>query len=122
MYQRILNRLDAEILAEELEEKGTDKAVISRLKELVMILDRNYGLYRGTADMGGYILFFEDIQTYRNYFERIVDFYHIDKTLYEYSECITDGQQSGIEWHEELYILSADDALVFIHPCKAEKN
>lgn len=120
MYQRILNRLDAEILAEELEEKGTDKAVISRLKELVMILDRNYGLYRGTADMGGYILFFEDIQTYRNYFERIVDFYHIDKKLYEYSECITDGQQSGIEWHEELYLLSAEDALVFIHPCETK--
>lgn len=118
MYQRIMNSLDADILAEELKAKGMDKAVISRVKQLITILDRNYGQYRGNADMGGYILFFENIQTYRNYFEKVIDFYHLDKNMYEYSECIRNGQQSGTEWHEEMYLLSSDDALVFIYPCE----
>lgn len=122
MYQRIMNELDVDILAEELEEKGTDKAVISRIKELVTILDRNYGQYRGNADMGGYILFFEDIQTYQNCFERIMSFYHLDRDLHEYSEVIKDSHQTATEWYEELYLLSSDDALVFIYPCEEEKN
>lgn len=122
MYQRIMNELDVDILAEELEEKGTDKAVISRLKELVTILDRNYGLCRGTADMGGYILFFEDIQDYQKYFERIISFYHLDRDLHEYAEVITDSKQSVTRWHEKLYLLSSDDSLVFIYPCETEEN
>ncbi len=95
MYQRIMNEIDADILAEELEEKGADKAVISRLKELATILDRNYGQYRGNADMGGYILFFEDIGTYQKYFERIIGFYHVDRDLYEYEEDIADSSQTA---------------------------
>lgn len=122
MYQRIMNEIDADILAEELEEKGADKAVISRLKELATILDRNYGQYRGNADMGGYILFFEDIGTYQKYFERIIGFYHVDRDLYEYEEDIADSSQTATVWHEKLYLLSSDDSLVFIYPCEADEN
>lgn len=122
MYQRIMNEIDADILAEELKERGTNQAVINRLKELVTMLDRNYGLRRGTADMGGYILFFEDIKDYQKYFERIISFYHLDKDLYEYAEIIKNSNQTAMGWHEVLYLLSSDDALVFIYPYDTDEN
>lgn len=112
MYQRIKNRLDMEIIEESLKSNGTDKAVMKRIEELVDILDREYGCCRNSSDMGGYILFFTELQTYEKFVPKIMEFYNLDKDLYEYSELI----DATDEWQEELYLLSSDDALVLIHP------
>ena len=47
---------------------------------------------------------------------KIMEFYHLDKESYEYSNQLG-GEGDGTEqWQEELYLLSSDDALVIIHP------
>jgi len=76
-----MNRLDAELLADEFEAKSIDKTVISRIKELADMLDKSYGVYRKATDMGGFIFFFEDIQSYQSSNEKIFSFYHLDKNL-----------------------------------------
>lgn len=119
MYQRIMNRLDAELLAEELQGKDKDSVVIKRMRELAGILDDRYGVVRGSADMGGYILFFPDSKTYGKCYPHITEFYHLQEELFEYSQRINGKSASGVEWWEELYLLSSDDALVLIHPKKS---
>ena len=116
MYQRIMNELDAEMLGEELRTANIDGDVIDRIRELTVILDGEYGSCRGSSDMGGYILFFRDMETYEQSFQKIISFYHLDKGLFEYSDRISHKQGTNVEWWEELYLLSSDDALVFIHP------
>lgn len=116
MYQRILNKLDVDILSEELYLKGVDRCVIERLTGIVEVLDDSYGAMRNSHSMGGYVLFFEDKQTYEDAFSKIIEFYHLDEKNYEYSEIISTDMKNKQEWREELYMLSSDDALVFIHP------
>lgn len=118
MYQRIVNKLDVEILEEELKADNIDSTVINRIRKLVAILDKEYGSYRGSSDMGGYILFFSDVQVYEKSFMKILDFYHLEKDLFEYSECISTGTENSVEWWETMYLLSSDDALVFLYPRK----
>ena len=77
MYQRIMNRLDAELLSEDLQRENIDNTVIKRIGELVAILDENYGACRGSADMGGYLLFFPDGMTYEKCYPHIIEFYHL---------------------------------------------
>lgn len=90
------------------------------MEELIAVLDGAYGSCRGAFDMGGYILFFGDIQTYENHISKIMEFYHLDKDLYEYSKQIEGTADSTIQWREELYLLSSDDSLVLIYPEAAE--
>lgn len=116
MYHRIMNKLDAELFLEELQEKKVDHIVIERIRELAGMLDDRYGVCRGSADMGGYILFFHDSRDYGKCVPHILQFYHMDRELFEYSEPINGDSVSGVEWWEELYLLSSDDALVLIHP------
>ena len=118
MYHRIMNKLDAEILKMDLNSGSVDEAVWKRIRDIVAILDNEYGENRNSSDMGGYILFFGDVDAYEQTFPKITAFYHLDKDLNEYSECISNKQESCIEWWEELYLLSSDDALVFIYPKK----
>lgn len=116
MYHRIMNKLDAEMFSEELQEKKVDRIVIERIRELAGMLDDRYGVRRGSADMGGYILFFHNSRDYGKCVPHILQFYHMDRELFEYSEQINENSVSGVEWWEELYLLSSDDALVLIHP------
>lgn len=116
MYHRIKNRLDMEIIRDFLETEQTEPTVVSRMDELISILDGAYGGCRGASDMGGYILFFTDLQTYEKYISKIMEFYHLDKELFEYSEQIGNATDSKVQWQEELYLLSSDDSLVLIHP------
>ena len=116
MYQRIMNKLDAELFSEELERKNIDSIVIERMKELAGMLDDRYGVCRGSADMGGYILFFHDGRDYGKCIPHILQFYHMDGELFEYSEQINENTASDVEWWEELYLLSSEDALVLIYP------
>lgn len=116
MYQRVLDKLDVDILSKELHLKEVDKFVIERLKGIIEVLDTSYGAMRDSHSMGGYVLFFEDKQTYEDTFSKIMKFYHLDEKNYEYSEIISTDMKNKQEWWEELYMLSSDDALVFIHP------
>ena len=108
MYQRIKNKLDMEIIKDFLESEQTNQNVVRRMEELTDI------------DMGGYILFFGDIQTYENHISKIMEFYRLDKDLAEYSNTIEGTAGSTIQWREELYLLSSDDSLVLIYPENAE--
>lgn len=85
MYQRIKNKLDMEIIKSFLESEQTDQNVVRRMEELTDILDGAYGGSRGAFDMGGYILFFGDRQTYEDHIAKIMEFYHLDRDLAEYS-------------------------------------
>lgn len=116
MYLRIKNKMDAEIMREALKAERLDGAVINRIDKIVGVLDTNYGGCRGSSDMGGYILLFTDRQTYEKNIMKIMDFYHLDKELYEYSNKLGSEGNDMAEWQEELYLLSSDDALVIIHP------
>lgn len=121
MYLRIKNKLDVEIIRDFLESEKVGLAVVSRMDELVSMLDGVYGGCRGSSDMGGYILLFTDAETYRKHISRIIEFYHLEKDLFEYSEQIAGTGKDGSVWKEELYLLSSDDALVLIHPKIQEK-
>lgn len=116
MYLRIKNKMDAEIMREALKAERLDGAVINRIDKIVGVLDTNYGGCRGSYDMGGYILLFTDRQTYEKNIMKIMEFYHLNKELYEYSNKLGSEGNDMAEWQEELYLLSSDDALVIIHP------
>jgi len=116
MYLRIKNKMDAEIMREALKAERLDGAVINRIDKIAGVLDTNYGGCRGSSDMGGYILLFTDKQTYEKNIMKIMEFYHLNKELYEYSYKLGSEGNDMAEWQEELYLLSSDDALVIIHP------
>ena len=115
MYQRLMNKLDVDIWSRDIKE-NVDSIVIRHVKEQITVLDDAYGSNRGSHDMGGYILFFSDYKDYENCVDKILDFYNLDKELYEYSDCINEKSNNKIKWFEELYMLSSDEALIFIHP------
>ena len=117
MYQRIKNKLDMEIIKDFLESEQTNQNVVRRMEELTDILDGAYDGSRGAFDMGGYILFFGDIE---NHISKIMEFYRLDKDLAEYSNTIEGTAGSTIQFREELYLLSSDDSLVLIYPETAE--
>lgn len=117
MYQRIKNKLDLEIVEKFLKAEKVEQAVLKRVEELVEVLDREYGCCRGSSDMGGYVLLFTDRETYENYVSKLMECYHLEKTLSEYTERIS-GTEDGKQWREELYLLSSDDALVLVYPAE----
>lgn len=121
MYQRILNKLDVGIWEKEVQGIVEDD-VINRIKEQINTLDEAYGSDRGPKNMGGYVLFFKDKESYENTVDEIMEFYKLDKDLYEYSDCISEGRAGKPQWTEELYMLGSDDALVLIHPNMNEKR
>lgn len=115
MYQRIMNKLDVDIWSRTV--KGEiDDVIINRVKEQIEVLDNAYGSHRGKNDMGGYILFFSDSKAYENSVDEIVDFYNIDKDLFEYSDCIFEDSKRRCKWIEKLYLLGSDDAIVLFYP------
>lgn len=116
MYQRIKNRLDAKFLLADMREQGKDVFVGDRILELAGVLDDAYGGNRKAHDMGGYILYFPDAQTYENTVVDIWEFYNIEPTLYEYMEYIGESESSDIQWVEKLFLLSSDDSLVLVYP------
>lgn len=108
-----MNKLDFGMWQKKVQGSISDD-VIGRVREQINILDEAYGSTRGSRDMGGYILFFSDKASYDENIDELLAFYNINKDLYEYSDCINEGQD--IKWMEELYMLGSDDALVLIHP------
>ena len=116
MYQRIKNRLDAKVLFAEMRTQGKNVFVGERILELVGVLDDAYGARRNSKDMGGYVLYFPDVETYENSIEDISEFYNIEPELYEYIEEIEERKSESIQWIEKLFLLSSDDSLVLIYP------
>ena len=119
MYQRIKNRLDAKFLLEEMRAQGNHVFVGERILELAGVLDDSYGADRKACDMGGYILYFPDAQTYEDTVVDIWEFYNIEPTLYEYMEYIGESESNDTQWVEKLFLLSSDDSLVLVYPQKA---
>lgn len=116
MYQRIKNRLDAKFLLADMRAQGKNVFVGDRILELAGVLDDAYGRNRKAHDMGGYILYFPDAQTYEDTVVDIWEFYNIEPTLYEYMEYIGESESSDIQWVEKLFLLSSDDSLVLVYP------
>lgn len=77
--------------------RAQDKNVFvgDRILELAGVLDDAYGGNRKAHDMGGYILYFPDAQTYEDTVVDIWEFYNIEPTLYEYMEYIGESESSG---------------------------
>lgn len=122
MYQRIKNRLDAKFLLEEMRSQEKNVFVGDRILELAGILDDAYGAQRKVYDMGGYILYFPDTQTYEDTIVDIWEFYNIEPTMYEYMEYVGESEFSNIKWIEKLFLLSSDDCLVLIYPQETDKR
>ena len=116
MYYRIKIQLDAELLAEEFISEEHKNPVMKRIKELIETLDLAYGAERKSHDMGGYILYFPDVQTYQKSIGKIEEFHHISQDLREYADTIAECGQENAEWIEELYLLTSEDSLVLIYP------
>lgn len=119
MYQRIKNRLDAKFLLADMRAQDKNVFVGDRILELAGVLDDAYGGNRKAHDMGGYILYFPDTQTYEDTVVDIWEFYNIEPTLYEYMEYIGESESSDIQWVEKLFLLSSDDSLVLVYPQEA---
>lgn len=116
MYQRIKNRLDAKFLLADMRAQNKNVFVGDRILELAGVLDDAYGGNRKAYDMGGYILYFPDAQTYEDTIVDIWEFYNIEPSLYEYMEYIGESESSDIQWVEKLFLLSSDDSLVLVYP------
>ena len=120
MYYRLKNRLDFESLQEDIGEDNSLKIVSDRIEEIIDTLDDNYGAHRNSRDMGGYLLLFQSEENYEELKMQILSFYQLDIKDYEYSETLIEDQEYNVEWWEELYMLSSDDAIVIMHPRSKE--
>ena len=114
MYYRIKNQIDAFALAEDI--RCSNSILSDRIREIAEMLDENYSGHRGSRDWGGYILFFPTKEGYENQIEKILRYHHLDPALYEYEEIIGECAIGNVRWHEKLWLLSSEDALVFIFP------
>ena len=120
MYYRLKNRLDFESLQEDIGEDNSLKIVSDRIEEIIDTLDDNYGAHRNSRAMGGYLLLFQSEENYEELKIQILSFYQLDIKDYEYSETLIEDQEYNVEWWEELYMLSSDDAIVIMHPRSKE--
>ncbi len=120
MYYRLMNRLDYESLQEDMREDNPLKKVSDRIEEIIDTLDDNYGAHRNSRDMGGYLLLFQSEENYEKLKMQILSFYQLDIKDYEYSETLIEDKEYNVEWWEELYMLSSDDAIVIMHPRSKE--
>lgn len=113
MYQRLMNKLDVMIFKREMADMIPEE-VIEHICEQIEVLDNIYGSYRGSKDMGGYILFFQNNSIHKALVAEVLDFYNLDSELYEYSDEICNCKNQI--WKEKLYMLGSDDALVLVYP------
>ena len=122
MYYRIKNSLDAKALANKLYQEGKELCFVAdRIVQIITVLDENYGSDRKPFDMGGYVLYFPTTDVYQREIGNILEFYHINPDGCEYQETIGEKPVNGMEWKEELFLLSSDDSLVLVYPMEAGK-
>jgi len=121
MYLRLKNLTDLEACASLFEENGRMPVYDAIRKDLV-ILDDAYGISRRAFDMGGYVLYFPTTSDFRKDENKIYDAYHMDSNLYESEDVIWQDGMNDTTWKRKLFLLSSDDALVFIYPETNEKT
>ena len=114
MYFRIKNGLDASALAEDI--RCRDSLLADRIKEIAEMLDNNYSGQRSSKDWGGYILFFPTKEGYEMQIGKILDYYNLDVSRSEYEEVVGERAIGSMKWHEKLWLLSSEDAIVCIFP------
>ena len=73
-----------------------------------------------TMVLKGIVKLWVDIYYYEELKMLILSFYHLDIEDYEYSETLIEDKEYNVEWWEELYMLSSDDAIVIMHPKSKE--
>lgn len=115
MYYMVKNKPDAEKAAALLQKRSGGSIVTERIKEVVGILDSAYGVNRMLSDYGGIVLAFPTRKDFDAGVKKVFSIFHLDGSMMEYREH-TGG------WAEELYMLSSDNALVFMYPCAAEQS
>lgn len=120
MFFRIKNSLDSSALAEDI--RCSDSLLMDRINEITETLDSNYSGQRSSRDYGGYILFFPTKEGYDSLIEKILRYYNLDFSLSEYEEIIGERAIGNTEWHEQMWLLSSDDALICIHPEEVRKR
>ncbi len=120
MFYRIKNGLDSSALADDIH--CCDSLLVDRINEITEMLDNNYSGRRSSKDYGGYILFFPTKEGYDRLIEKILRYYNLDSSLSEYEEVIGERAIGNTEWHEEMWLLSSEDALVCIHPEEVRKR
>lgn len=113
MYYRIIDRMEADLLQKKF--SGEPYAdLMSLIHDRIQTLDDNYGVERNLTGYGGNILFFPDSTDYGRAFPLIANQYGLDSALSEYSDVI--ATWSHVKWHEELFLLGSDFALVLVYP------
>lgn len=125
-YFRIMNQLDGKMLCEDvlnnIKNESVRNKLTERIFEITNTLDDNYGDYRNSYSMGGYILFFEETESYEKWIDNIFELYHISSDLAEYHDTIVTTEENETVWDEILFMLSSDDGLIIIYPEKRGEN
>lgn len=125
-YFRIMNQLDGKMLCEDvlnnIKNESVRNKLTERIFEITNTLDDNYGDDRNSYSMGGYILFFEETESYEKWIDNIFELYHISSDLAEYHDTIVTTEENETVWDEILFMLSSDDGLIIIYPEKRGEN
>lgn len=125
-YFRIMNQLDGKMLCEDvlnnIKNASVRNKLTERIFEITNTLDDNYGDDRNSYSMGGYILFFEETESYEKWIDNIFELYHISSDLAEYHDTIVTTEENETVWNEILFMLSSDDGLIIIYPEKRGEN
>ena len=120
MFLRLKNLNDYDAVLEYLQSQISDVNVLQRMREVLQVLDDNYGAERGSTAMGGYIFWFESNKAYQEYCEKMLSAYGLHINAYEYSDEI--GNEKQRTWTEELYLLGSDDSIVVLRPKEDEER
>ena len=117
MYYRIKNKFEVDLLHPELERNNVPSIIQDRMLEITDVLDSDYGATRSSTAYGGYVLYFPTCDDYSIMAPVILQNYNIDPNLAEYDDLLWSSTAgTELEWHEELFLMSSEDSLVFIFP------
>jgi hypothetical protein len=97
------------------EQTSEKNIVFHRIKEILEMLEEAYGTENRQYE-GGKIVFFTDEKAYQQEIDSLLHRQHINPEWNEYSEIIGEQAFDGVEWWEEMYLVSSENALVIIHP------
>ena len=128
MYYKIVNVFDVDMLLEAVEagcileiknmpedyQKACSMAAQS-LREQILRFDTFYTEQRSPdADLGGYAYFIPTLEDATKFFDRIKERHNITDMPSEYADIV--AENTTIEFIEELFILSADFAIICTYP------
>lgn len=115
MYLRVRDSFDVDMLREEYSGRVDDE-IIGIVDDRIKRLEDAYGA--GQPDQtgyGGYLLFFPTPQDCMITYPKVLSHYGLDDDLNEYDDII-DTASSNQRWHEKLFLMGSDDALILVYP------